>query len=598
MHNKQLPRWDLSDLYKDIEDPKIEVDLASALESAAGFEKQYRTCIKSGKLTPEALEKAIRELETIRELEDRLLSYATLVFSADTKNPKHGALLQRLRERSTAIGLHLLFFELEWAAIPKEQAKVLLKDAVLSKDRHFLESIRRFSAHQLSEPEEKILEEKANTGIRAFQRLFDETISNIQFSVSVDGLSKEMSEQECLSLIHDERREVRQEAAKGLTGGLQKNARILSFILNQITADHAGDDRLRRFSEPISSRHLSNEIDPRAVEALLSSCERYYPIVRRYYRLKKKRLGLEKLYDYDRYAPMASSKTDPIPFDKAKTLVLAAFRDFSEEAESIAAIFFEKNWIDAAVRPGKQGGAYSHGVVPSAHPYVFLNYLGTPRDVMTLAHELGHGIHQSLSKSQNYFNFSTPLTTAETASVFSEMLLFHRMQQGESDPERRLDLMMKKLEEDFATVFRQVSLCRFEQSVHRARRDEGELSLDRIGQLWLKANRTMFEDSVHLTDDYRYWWAYIPHFIHAPFYTYAYPFGHLLVLALYKKYLREGRVFVPKYLNLLRAGGSESPDRLLKETMNIDFTKDDFWCEGLDLLEAMVTEAEEIDASL
>jgi oligoendopeptidase F len=309
--------------------------------------------------------------------------------------------------------------------------------------------------------------------------------------------------------------------------------------------------------------------------------------------LKKKELGLPTLYDYDRYAPL-SSESEPIPFDHAREKVLSAFHDFSPRAEEVAAQFFQKGWIDAAVRPGKRGGAFSHGTVPSVHPYVFVNYLGTPRDVMTLAHELGHGLHQWLSREQNYFNFDTPLTTAETASVFAEMLVFHQFKKEEKDPKKRLALLMEKLEESFATVFRQVVLCRFEQVVHLARRNEGELSFDRINGLWMEANRGMFKDSVHLTDDYKWWWMYIPHFIHSPFYTYAYAFGHLLVLALYQKYLEEGKRFVPKYLGLLSAGGSQRPDQLLLEKMGLNIAESGFWQGGLDLLERMLKEAERL----
>jgi oligoendopeptidase F len=409
----------------------------------------------------------------------------------------------------------------------------------------------------------------------------------------MEGQSKEMGEQEALALLYNSNRSVRQAAAKGLTEGFQKNASLLTFIMNQVTADHASDDRLRRFPDPMASRNLSNEIDPTAVEALLSSCEDYYGLVERYYQLKKKKLGLETLYDYDRYASL-SLESSSIPYEEAEEKVLAAFHDFSPKAEEVAAQFFKKRWIDAEVRPGKRGGAFSSGTVPSVHPYVFINYLGTPRDVMTLAHELGHGLHQWLSRERNYFNFDTPLTTAETASVFAEMLVFHRFKKEEKDPKKRLILLMEKLEESFATVFRQVVLCRFEQVVHLARRNEGELSPDRINGFWMEANRAMFKDSVTLTDDYKWWWMYIPHFIHSPFYTYAYAFGHLLVLALYQKYLQEGKKFVPKYLNLLAAGGSQRPEQLLQEKMGLDITDSQFWRGGLDLLERMLGEAEHL----
>lgn len=588
-----MPTWDLSDLYQGIDDPKIEADLHASLQRAGRFEGQYRGRILSGEMTGKRFVEALGELESIREQGDRVLAYAYLVFAADTQNPKHGALLQRTQERFTELQRHLLFFELEWTAVPEKKAEEWMQAPELTRYRHFLASIRKWAPHRLSEAEEKILEEKANTGIRAFRRLFDETINQIQFQADIDGARRSLTEQEALALLYEPRREVRRAAAKGLTEGLERNAPLFTFIFNQILADHAGDDRLRRFPDPMASRNLSNEIDRAAVDALLAACESYYSLVARYYRLKKDQLDLDRLYDYDRYAPM-SARSEPIPFHDAKGQVLSAFTDFSPQVAETASLFFEKNWIDAPVRPGKRGGAFSHGTVPSVHPYVFVNYLGNPRDVMTLAHELGHGVHQWLSRRQNYFNFDTPLTTAETASVFAEMLVFHRLRSDEKDPKKRSALLMEKLEESFATIFRQVVLCRFEQKAHAARRIEGELSPDRINQLWLSENRAMFGDSVTLTDDYRWWWMYISHFIHSPFYTYAYAFGHLLVLALYQKYLEEGATFVPKYLALLSAGGSQPPNQLIQEKIGLDITKRDFWQGGLRFLEQMLEEAEHL----
>ncbi|MDC4206439.1 MAG: M3 family oligoendopeptidase [Candidatus Manganitrophus sp.] len=593
MKESGLPTWNLSDLYQGIDDPKIEADLRDSLQQAERFEQQYRGRILSDEMTGKRFFEALEELESIRERVDRVLAYAYLVFAADTQNPKHGALLQRTQERFTELQRHLLFFELEWTAVPEKKAEEGMQAPELSRYRHFLESIRKWAPHRLSEAEEKILEEKANTGIRAFQRLFDETINQIQFQVDIDGERRLLTEQEALALLYEPQREVRRAAAKGLTEGLERNASLFTFIFNQIVADHASDDRLRRFPDPMASRNLSNEIEPAAVDALLAACESYYGLVARYYRLKKEQLGLDQLYDYDRYAPM-TARTEPIPFDKAKGQVLSAFTDFSPQVAEIASLFFEKHWIDAPVRPGKRGGAFSHGTVPSVHPYVFVNYLGNPRDVMTLAHELGHGVHQWVSRRQNYFNFDTPLTTAETASVFAEMLVFHRLQSEEQDPKKRLALLMEKLEESFATIFRQVVLCRFEQRAHAARRTEGELSPDRINQLWLSENRAMFGDALTLTDDYRWWWMYISHFIHSPFYTYAYAFGHLLVLALYHQYREEGETFVPKYLELLSAGGSQPPNQLIQEKIGLDITKRDFWQGGLRFLEQMVEEAEHL----
>jgi oligoendopeptidase F len=364
----------------------------------------------------------------------------------------------------------------------------------------------------------------------------------------------------------------------------------LNYIFNVIVADHASNDRLRSYPDPMSSRHLSNEIDPQAVDALLSSSEENFDLVIRYYHLKRRLLGIDRLYDYDRYAPLFQEDR-AIDYSQCREMVLAAFGEFSPRMREIATLFFEKGWIDAELRPGKRGGAFSHGTIPSVHPYILVNYTGRPRDVMTVAHELGHGVHQYLSRSQGYFQSSTPLTTAETASVFGEMMVFHRLKEHEREPKARLALVCGKLEDAFATVFRQVVMTRFEQSLHRARRQEGELPEARVNALWLEANRPMFGDAMELREDYGWWWMYIPHFIHSPFYCYAYAFGELLVLALYRRYLDEGKGFTSKYLDLLSAGGSDKPERLL-ERVGVDITAPGFWQGGLGLLRGMVEEAE------
>jgi oligoendopeptidase F len=344
----------------------------------------------------------------------------------------------------------------------------------------------------------------------------------------------------------------------------------------------------------MAARHLANEIEARSVDALLAACERAHPLVQRYYRLKRRLLGLDELLDYDRYAPVGEAR-GAVAWDEARRLVLDAYRDFSPELAEIAGRFFERRWIDAELRPGKRGGAFSASTVPSVHPYVLLNYTGTQRDVMTLAHELGHGAHQWLAREQGLFEHDTPLTLAETASVFGEMLVFRRLLREESDPKTRLALLCGKLEDAFATVFRQVVMTRFEQKLHAARRGEGELPIERISALWLEANRPMHGDAVRLTDDYAWWWLYIPHFVHSPFYCYAYAFGELLVLALLRRYDAEGAAFVPRYLALLRAGGSESPAVLLSR-IGLDVTDPAFWDGGVALLGELVEEAERLAA--
>ena len=433
------------------------------------------------------------------------------------------------------------------------------------------------------------MDEKANTGGRAFRRLFDELLNNISFKVRLNGRTAALSETETLALLYDPERKNRKAAAKGLTKGLVDNSHVLTYIFNTLVYDHATNDRLRSFGYPMDSRHLDNEIDKETVGSLITSCEKNYDMVESYYNLKKKLLGLSRFYDYDRYAPIYhESKT--IRYKTAKRIIIDSFGEFSPEMSGIAEQFFDKSWIDAETRNGKRGGAFSHGTVPSVHPYVFVNYTGRMRDVMTLAHELGHGVHQYLSRKQGYFESDTPLTTAETASVFAEMLVFHKLMESEKDPKIKLSLICGKLEDIFATVFRQVVLTRFEEKLHIARREEGELTTGRINELWTGANKPMYGSSVVLTEDYANWWMYIPHFIHSPFYCYAYSFGELLVLALYNKYINEGSAFVPKYIGLLSSGGSDAPEKLLKR-VGVDISDPGFWQGGLELLREMLGEA-------
>ena len=375
-----------------------------------------------------------------------------------------------------------------------------------------------------------------------------------------------------------------------MTEGLKLHARPLAFIFNTLVQHKAVEDRLRVFDSPMAARHLANEIDEPSAASLLSSCVARYPLVARYYRLKARLLGLSRLEDYDRYAPIAPEVTR-IPFDRARSIVLDAYGDFAPEMADVARRFFDSHWIDAELRPGKRGGAFCASTVPSVHPYVLLSYTGNLRDVMTLAHELGHGIHQYLAREQGLFEQDTPLTTAETASVFGEMLVFRRLMREEPDPRARLELLCGKIEDAFATVFRQVAMTRFEESLHAARRDEGELSIERTNELWMDANRPMFGDSVQLSSDYAWWWLYIPHFVHSPFYCYAYAFGELLVLALLRRYDEQGDAFVPRYVELLRAGGSDTPPALLSR-LDLDIADPGFWDGGLVLLEDMVAEAE------
>jgi oligoendopeptidase F len=587
-------RWDLSDLYASPDDPRLEADLAKGLARAKAFAAAHRG--KVAAYSAAELAAVLDDYEAMQEPVARAGSYAGLLFAADTSVARHGALLQRVQEQGSAIRSELLFFDLEWVALEDRAAEALLANPALAKRRHLLGALRRYRPYLKSEVEERLLEETSNTGSRAFGRLFDEVMADARFAIERDGKTVQVGEEEALGLLHDPDRDVRRAAAASLTQGLRERSRVLAFIFNTLAQDKAFEDRLRGYADPMDARNLANEIEGPAVDALMAACEARYPLVRRYYRLKATLLGLPKLADYDRYAPLPEA-AGTRSFSGARDLVLDAYADFAPPMAEIAGRFFSARWIDAELRAGKRGGAFSASTVPSAHPYVMLNYTGNLRDVMTIAHELGHGVHQWLARERGLFEQDSPLTTAETASVFGEMLVFRRLMREERDPAVRLALLCGKLEDAFATVFRQVAMTRFEQSLHAARRAEGELPVPRISELWLAANRTMFGDSVELTSDYGLWWLYIPHFVHTPFYCYAYAFGELLVLALLRRYDEEGAAFVPRYLDLLAAGGSAPPPELLSR-VGLDIDDPRFWDGGLTLLESMVEEAERLAAEL
>ena len=595
MAGNKAVRWDLGDLYGGISDPRLRKDMEGVSTRVSAFEKKYRGKIKSPKLAPGELFRAVGELESISEAVGRMLSFAQLLFSADTRCPETGAFRTMVQEKATEFHGKLVFFYIEWISVPEKRAKKLMNHPRLRGYRHFLERERRYKPHTLSEAEEKILREKSNTGGKAFARLFDEIVNNIEFGVRIDGGTRKLSQSKTLSLLYDPDRKKRKAAARGLTKGLEENSRVLTYIFNTLVNDHSIDVRLRSYENPMEARHLGNEIPHETVETLLESCEANFETARRYYRLKRKLLGYHEFRDYDRYAPLGGKRAE-VPWNRAKKIVLDSFGAFSREMREVASMFFEKKWIDAELRDGKRGGAFSHGTVPSVHPYVLMNYTAKPRDVMVLAHELGHGVHQYLSRERGYFQAHTPLTTAETASVFAEMLVFHRMKESEKKKEKRLVLVAEKVEDILATVFRQAVLTRFEQSLHRERRDSGELATETISELWTEANAAMFGDSVELTGDYARWWLYIPHFIHSPFYCYAYSFGELLVLALYGVFTEKGDAFVPDYLELLRAGGSESPEKLISR-VGVDINDPGFWQSGLDVVSSMVDEVEELAGS-
>ncbi|MFO0951914.1 MAG: M3 family oligoendopeptidase [Isosphaeraceae bacterium] len=539
---------------------------------------------------------AVAELESVFELLDRPGAYSGLLHSAKTDDPPRGALLAKVRERRTVINNHLIFFDLEWVKVPDEAARPLIESPTLARYRHYLEQLRLWRPHYLSEPEEKVLQEKAVTGRSAFVRLFEETVSLMTCPFTKGEAAETLSTQQILARLYDPDRETRKAAAEGLTEGLKAQSRLLTFVFNTVVLDHKTDCSQRGYETPMSARNLANEISGEVVDALMNSVERHHATVHRYYTLKKRLLGLDELVDYDRYAPVFNDLPE-CDWATARRLVSESYERFSPEAGAIVGRFFDGNWIDAELRPGKRGGAFSSSAVPSVHPYILMNFTDRLRDVMTLAHELGHGVHQYLSRGVGYLQCGTPLTTAEMASVFGEMLVFARLLDEYPDPRTRLGLLCGKIEDGFATVFRQVVLTRFEQALHRARREEGELTTERINTLWVDANRPMHGDAVRLTDGYAWWWMYVGHFIRSPFYCYAYSFGELLVLALVQKYKEEGPAFVPKYLEMLSSGGTDAPDRLLRK-LGVDVNDPGFWDLGLKLLDDMVTQAEGLAAQL
>ena len=585
--------WNLADLYGGPDDPQLLADLNGALDAARSFAARYRGRIcTGGGLSAALVVEAVATMETILEQVGKACAFAELLHAGDVTPPAHGALVALTLEKASAVRRELLFFELEWLQVDDQTAQRITEDPLVRKYRHFLRSLRRYRPHVLSEPEERILEEKANTGPRAFARLFDETLSSLLFEVDIDGERRQLNESGILTALYDGRREVRRAAADALTRGLQTHELLLGFILNTMVQNHAVDDRLRAYGDPMQSRHLANEIDADTVGALMQACESRHDLVQRYYLLKGRLLGLQPLADYDRYAPVATDSLTAT-WERCREIVLDAYGAFSPRMRAIASLFFDGRWIDAEPRDGKRGGAFSAAVVPSVHPYVLVNYTGRLHDVMTVAHELGHGVHQYLAREQGYLQADTPLTMAETASVFGEMLVFDHLLREVPDRTSRLALLCTQIEDTIATVFRQVALTRFEELLHHARRSQGELSREQICSLWQDTNAALYGDAVQLTDNYRWWWAYIPHFVHTPFYCYAYGFGQLLVMALYERYRREGASFVPKYLDLLAAGGSDTPQNLLNR-IGVDISDPTFWQLGLDPLREMIVEAERL----
>jgi len=581
----QAAAWDLEPLVGGEGAGGVEPRLAEAQERAKAFAERYAG--KLDELDCEGLREAMEELAAIHDLVGRAGSYAALRFSTDTADPANGALLQLAQERGTAIETTLLFFELEWAALSDERAEQLLASDGLDFCRHHLRNVRRYREHLLSEPEEKILAEKSLTGAGAWTRLFEELTSAIEVEFPEERVALDVA----LSRLSLPDRETRRVAAEAVSEALAPGLRTRAFLFNTLLADKGIDDRLRRYPHWLAARNLANEASDESVQALIEAVRGRYEIPRRWYRLKAKLLGIKRLADYDR---MASVSEDQATFSyaQAREIVLDCYSSFSPELGEVAGAFFGEQRIDAPVRPAKRGGAFCASAVPSVKPYVLLNYTSQRRDVLTLAHELGHGVHFALAARQGIFHQSTPLTLAETASVFGETVVFERLLAEDSSPASRLALLAENLEDTIATVFRQVAMNRFEDLVHTARRKQGELSVERFGELWAESQQELLGDSVQLTEGYRSWWSYIPHFIGSPGYVYAYAYGQLLALSVYERYEQEGAALVPQYLELLAAGGSKSPEELAG-IVGIDLTDPGFWDAGLELVERQLTQAEE-----
>jgi oligoendopeptidase F len=531
---------------------------------------------------------AMRELEALQEELGRAGSYAMLNFAGNTADPPRGALLQKVQEGATAIETRLLFFELEWAGLDDERAEELLAADGLDFARHHLRTARRYRPHLLTEPEEKILAEKALTGRTAWSRLFEEQASAI--TVALEDGAEPVSLEVALSRLFAPDRDVRRHAAERVTDALEPGLRTRAYVLNTLLADKMVDDRLRHYPHWLASRNLANEASDESVEALIKAVRDRYELPRRWYRLKARLLGIDRLADYDRMAAVTDAE-ERVEWPRARDTVLESYSAFSDELGALVRRFFDESWIDAPVRPNKRGGAFCAYTVPSAHPYVLLNYTHTRRDVLTLAHELGHGVHAALGARQGVFHMATPLTMAETASVFGETLVFGRLLEQASTAESRLALLAESIEGSIATVFRQVAMNRFEHLVHTERRERGELAVERIGELWAESQTELLGDAVEVTDGYRSWWSYVPHFIGSPGYVYAYAYGQLLALAVYGRYEEQGESFVPAYLELLAAGGSRSPEDL-GAIVGVDLADPGFWDRGLDIVERQLDAAE------
>ncbi|WP_412842001.1 M3 family oligoendopeptidase [Brucella pseudogrignonensis] len=589
----KLPEWNLADLYPSAESAELKADLEKAAKDAADFETRWK-----GKLGEEAAKAnggnfadAIKEYEGLSELMGRIASFAGLYYYGDTTDSKRMKLFGDVQQKLTDANTPLIFFSLEINRIDDDVLeKAMASNPAIGHYRPWLEDLRLDKPYELDDKLEQLFHEKSITGYSAWNRLFDETMSSLRFEI--DG--EELAIEQTLNMLQDADDAVRKKASEALAKTFGANLRTFTLITNTLAKDKEISDRWRGFQDIADSRHLANRVEREVVDALSSAVEAAYPrISHRYYALKAKWLGLEKLENWDRNAPLPETPQALISWDEARETVLSAYGNFAPEMAEIAKKFFDKNWIDAPVRPGKAPGAFAHPTVPSAHPYVLLNYMGKPRDVMTLAHELGHGVHQVLAGEQGALMASTPLTLAETASVFGEMLTFRSLLERTTNKRERKAMLAQKAEDMINTVVRQIAFYQFERRVHTERR-EGELTSERIGEIWMDVQRESLGDAVNLNPGYETFWTYIPHFIHSPFYVYAYAFGDCLVNSLYAVYQNSEKGFQQKYFDMLKAGGTKHHKELLAP-FGLDATDPDFWSKGLSVVEGIIDELEAME---
>jgi oligoendopeptidase F len=584
----QLPEWNLADLYASPDAPAFAADLAAGERDAKAFAERYRGTLAG--LPGEALGAALRAYETLSETLGKVGSYAQLHYVGDTTDPVRAKFYGDVSQKLTDISTLLLFFELELNRIEDAALVGKMKAPALAHYRPWIENLRKEKPYQLDDKIEELFLEKSQTGFGAFNRLFDETMADLRYTI--DG--EELTLEPALNFLQHHEETKRRAGAEALAATFKKNLRLFTLVTNTLAKDKEISDRWRGFKDIADSRHLANRVEPEVVAALVEAVRSAYPrLSHRYYAMKAKWLDKERLPHWDRNAPLPEEDTREVPWDEARGMVLDAYCDFAPEMAAIAKRFFDKRWIDAPVRPGKAPGAFAHPTVPSAHPYVLLNYLGKTRDVMTLAHELGHGVHQVLAGAQGALMSQTPLTLAETASVFGEMLTFQRLLKNTSDKKKRKALLASKVEDMINTVVRQIAFYSFERKVHGARKS-GELTPDQLSAFWLEVQGESLGPAIELKDGYESFWCYIPHFIHSPFYVYAYAFGDCLVNSLYARYRESAEGFQDKYFAMLKAGGSRHHAELLKP-FNLDAADPGFWSKGLSVIEGFIDELEAMD---